>query len=148
MLSRFSHVQLFLMLWTVACQALLSRGFSRQEYWNGLPFATPGDLPNPGIEPVSLSFPSLTGRFFTSSATWEALLSSIWLYLCLLIDKYLGCFQFGAILNGFYKHSCTGCSVNLSLRIVFPVFWLDCTACGILIPRAGICAPGSGRAES
>ena len=39
--------------WTVACQAPLSMGFSRQEYWNGLPFPSPGDLPNPGIEPRS-----------------------------------------------------------------------------------------------
>ena len=45
MLSRFSHVQLFAMLWTVAHQAPLSMGFSRQEYWNGLPFPPPGDLP-------------------------------------------------------------------------------------------------------
>ena len=44
-------------------------GFSRQEYWNGLPFLSPGDLPDPGTEPVS---PALAGRFFTS-ATWEAL---------------------------------------------------------------------------
>ena len=39
--------------WTVACQALPSLGFSRQEYWSGLPFPSPGDLPNPGIEPGS-----------------------------------------------------------------------------------------------
>ena len=46
-----SHVQLFATPWTVACQALLFMGFSRQEYWSGLPFPPPGDLPNPGIEP-------------------------------------------------------------------------------------------------
>ena len=40
-------------LWTVACQASLSMGFSRQEYWSGLPFSSPGDLPNPGIKPGS-----------------------------------------------------------------------------------------------
>ena len=45
-------------------------GFSRQEYWGGLPLPIPGDLPNPGIEPVSLASPALTGRFFTTSATW------------------------------------------------------------------------------
>ena len=39
--------------WTVSCQALLSMGFSRQEYWSGLPFPSPGDLPDPGIEPRS-----------------------------------------------------------------------------------------------
>ena len=54
MLSRFSCVQLFASLWTVACQAPLSLGFSRQEYWSGLPFHLPGDLPDPGIELSSL----------------------------------------------------------------------------------------------
>src|SRR5574340_945194 len=53
MLSHFSHVQLCVTLWTIACQAPLSTGFSRQEYWSGLPFLSPGDLPNPGIEPGS-----------------------------------------------------------------------------------------------
>ena len=56
-----------------ACQAPLSMEFSRQEYWRGLTFPPPGDLPNPGIEPGSLTSPALTGRFFTPSATWEAL---------------------------------------------------------------------------
>ena len=51
--SQFSHVQLFVYLWTVACQAPLSMGFSRQEYWSGLTFPSPGDLPNPEIEPGS-----------------------------------------------------------------------------------------------
>ena len=68
-----SHAQLIEAPWTVACQALLSWEFSRQEYWSRLPFPTPGDHPNPGIEPPSLSSPALTGRFFTTSATWEAL---------------------------------------------------------------------------
>ena len=48
-----SRVQLFATPWTVAYQALPSMGFSRQEYWSGLPFPSPGDLPNPGIEPRS-----------------------------------------------------------------------------------------------
>ena len=48
-----SRVQLFATLWTVARQAPLSLGFSRQEYWSGLPFPSPEDLPNPGIEPGS-----------------------------------------------------------------------------------------------
>ena len=65
-LSRFSHVQLCVTLWTIVRQAPLSTGFSRQEYWNGLPFTSPGDLPNPGIEPASLlRLPSLAGGFFT-----------------------------------------------------------------------------------
>ena len=53
-----SCVQLFATLWTVACQAPLSMGFPRQEYWRGLPFPSPEDLPDPGIEPKS---PALQG---------------------------------------------------------------------------------------
>ena len=71
-LSGFSQVQFFATLWTVACQAPLSMGFSRQEYWSGLPCPPPEDLPDPGTEPVSLTSPALAGRFFTASATWEA----------------------------------------------------------------------------
>ena len=48
-----SRIQLFVAPWTIARQASLSRGFSKQEYWSGLPFPSPGDLPNPGIEPES-----------------------------------------------------------------------------------------------
>ena len=47
-------------------------GFSRQEYWRGLPCPPPEDLPDPGIELLSLTSPVLAGRFFTTSATWEA----------------------------------------------------------------------------
>ena len=52
-------VQLFETLWTVACQAPLFMGFPRQEYWNGLPFPSPGDLPDPGIKPTSPVSPVL-----------------------------------------------------------------------------------------
>ena len=52
--------------WTVAHQAPLSIGFSRQEHWSGLPLPAPGDLPDPGIEPTSLVSPALAGRFFTT----------------------------------------------------------------------------------
>ena len=52
----FSRVQLFATPWTVAYQAPLSVGFSRQEYWSGLPFPSPGDLPDPGIKPGSPAF--------------------------------------------------------------------------------------------
>ena len=57
---------------TVTHQAPLSMGFSKQEYWSVLPFATPGDLPNPGTEPTSRASPAWAGRFFTTGATWEA----------------------------------------------------------------------------
>ena len=68
-LSRFSRVQLFASPWTVAHQAPLSMGFSRQEYWNGLSYPFPGDLPHPGIEPASLKSLALAGEFFTTSVT-------------------------------------------------------------------------------
>ena len=55
----------FVTSWATACQAPLSMGFSRQEYWNGLPFPSPGDLPDPGIEPGSLASLALAGGFFT-----------------------------------------------------------------------------------
>ena len=58
--------------WTVALQAPLSMGFSRQEYWSGLPCPPSDDLPNPGIEPMSLVSPELASRFFTTSTTWAA----------------------------------------------------------------------------
>ena len=59
-------VQLFETPWAVACQAPLSSGFSRQEYWSGLPFPAPGDLPDPGIKPTFLASPALAGGFFTT----------------------------------------------------------------------------------
>ena len=74
-LGYISYVQLFVILWTRARQAPLSMGFSRQEYWSGLPCPPPGNLPNPGIKPESLTSPAWAGAFFTTSATWEALKS-------------------------------------------------------------------------
>ena len=66
------HVQLFAAPWTVACQAPLSMEFSRQEYWNVLPFSIPGNAPYLGTEPTSLASPALASGFFTTSATLEA----------------------------------------------------------------------------
>ena len=57
--------------WTVAQQVPLSMGFSRQEYWSGLPCPSPGDLSNPGIEPVCLMSPALASEYFTTSAIWR-----------------------------------------------------------------------------
>ena len=67
MLNHSSPVWLFVTQWTVAHQAPLSMGFSRQEYWSGLPCPPPGDLPDPGTEPISLMALPLAGRFFTTS---------------------------------------------------------------------------------
>ena len=72
-LSHFSRLWLCATLWTVNLQSPLSMGFSRQEYWRGLPYPPPGNLPNPGIEPAYLKSPTLAGRFFATSATCEAL---------------------------------------------------------------------------
>ena len=74
MLSHFSCVSLFLTPWIVAHQAPLSVRFSKLEYWIAWPCPSPGDLPDPGIEPTSLTSPALASRFLTTSATWEALL--------------------------------------------------------------------------
>ena len=67
-----SCVQPFATPWTVAHQAPLSTGFSRQEYFREFPFPSPKDLPDPGVKPLSLVSPAPAGRLFTTSATWEA----------------------------------------------------------------------------
>ena len=71
----------FAIPWTVACQASLSMGFSRQEYWSGLPFPSPGDRPEPGIEPTSLGSPALAGE------GWGA---GCWYFITSLGVLYLG----------------------------------------------------------
>ena len=70
-LSCFSHVRLFVTLRTVDHQAPLSMGFSRPEYWSGLPCPSPGDLSKPGIEPACLMSPALASECFTNSAIWR-----------------------------------------------------------------------------
>ena len=67
--SLFSCDRLFVTPWTVGRQPPLSVGFSRQEYWSGLPCPSQGDLPDPGIESVALISPALAGRFFLSLAS-------------------------------------------------------------------------------
>ena len=75
LLSHFSHIWLFETLWTASL--ICTWGFSRQEYWSGLPHPPPGDLSNPEMEPTSLRSSELAGMFFTNSATWEALIQDI-----------------------------------------------------------------------
>ena len=65
LVSKF-YLTLFATPWTVAHQAPLSMNFSRQEYWSGLPFPSPGDLPDSGIEPMSAVSPALAGGFLTN----------------------------------------------------------------------------------
>ena len=81
MLNRFSCVHVFATLWTVTRQALLSMGFSRQEYWSVLLCPPSGDLPYPGIKLASLMSPALTGGFFTTSATWELTNAERWIFI-------------------------------------------------------------------
>ena len=92
-----SHVRLFAAPWTIiACQAPMSMGFSRQEYWNGLPLPTPEDLLHPGVESTSLTSPPLAAGFFTTRATWKAQIIPRW-----LVKKKLLVFPQGA--NHVYK---------------------------------------------
>ena len=71
-LSCSNHVRLFATLWTIAHQAPLSLGFSRQESWSALPWPPPGGLPDPWFKPVSLISLALMSVFFTISTTWDA----------------------------------------------------------------------------
>ena len=105
----FSRVWFFATLWTVACQAPLSMGFSRQEYWSGLPCPPPQDLSNPGIKPASLTSPVLAGRFFTTCTTWKVHTS-----------RYDSCkpFSFSSLpsLLDCYDYTCFKGKVNLGLE--------------------------------
>ena len=65
---------------TIARQAPLPMGFSRQEYWSGLPCPPPGNLPHPGIKPMCLMSPAVAGGFFTTGATSRPLVSVHWLH--------------------------------------------------------------------
>ena len=78
-----SFVQLFVTLWTVVCQASLSLGFSKQEYWSGLPFPSPWDLPDSGIEPGS---PALEADALTSESPGKPQEA---LYMCIYSFSYV-----------------------------------------------------------
>ena len=83
-IQSLTYVWLFATPWTVANQTCLSIGLSRQEYWSGLPFLSPGDLPDPGIKPLSPVSPSLADGFFW--ATWEVyfvwVISKNFIFIC------------------------------------------------------------------
>ena len=97
-LSSFSPVLLFVTPWTIARHAPLSMGFSRQEYQSRLPRPPPGDLPNPGIEPRSLTPPVLAAGFFITSITWEALIYIYTLCHFLPVSKVFLALFFGLII--------------------------------------------------
>ena len=92
MLSHFSHFRLFVTPWSVARQASLSMGFSRQEYWSRLPCPPARDLPDPGIKPASLASPALAGRFFTTEPPGKPSLG--YLLSVLLPEKLLSLSHF------------------------------------------------------
>ena len=96
MLRRFSHVQLFATLWTVACQSPLSMEFSRQEYWSGLPFPSPGDLLDPRIE---LRSPALQADSLLSEPLSLKILESGWSFSFLT-------FLLLILINYFFLHIC------------------------------------------
>ena len=78
-----SHVRLFVTPWTVACQVPLSMKFSRQKLWNGLPFPSPRDIPDPGIKLVSPTARALAGRIFITVAPEKT--RYIYIYICVCV---------------------------------------------------------------
>ena len=84
---------IFIYIWLVARQSPLSMGFSGQEYWSGLLCSPPGGLPNPGVEPKSLMSPTLAGRFFTTSTTWEGY-TCVCVYIYTYIHIYISFYFF------------------------------------------------------
>ena len=107
-------------LWTVACQAPLSMGFSNQEYWSELSSLPPGDLLDAGIAPKSLTSPALAGGFFTTSTTWEALTA--------LYKTVRNSPEFITIsLSAFITHDYKECS--LSTQVHIQVAPSPCTPC-------------------
>ena len=108
MLSCFSHVWLFAILWTIACQAPLSMGFAKQEYWSGLPCPLPGDLLDPGIEPASPVFPDIAGGFFTPEPPEKPTQLTIsyklncWKGLLIPQDQIRSCLNYTAFFIAFY----------------------------------------------
>ena len=102
----------FVTLWTVARQAPLATGFSRQEYWSGLPFASPVDLSNPGIESTSLKFPALADGFFVTSTTTSEL--------------YCPCLKFTQMMHSLFY---TGFPFSVKLALIVtqaPLLWEGC----------------------
>ena len=129
-----SHARLFLTPWTIAHQAPPSMGFSRQEYWSGLPFPSPGDLPNPGIEPRP---PVLQAEALTSEPPGKPIAQRYckkWLGLLSknVPDRVEGCGSYLVFVNSFAFISRFTLFVVVRLLSPFHLFCnpLDCTLPG------------------
>ena len=134
MLSRFSRVQLFATPWTAAHQAPLSMGFSRQEYWSGLPCPPPGGLPDPGIESSSLMSPALARGFFTTSATWEAQLHTLSRSKT-VASKPLHTLLHYSSACGISSIHCTICSIQCKHETCCRLLWGGKGTFSVLSPR-------------
>ena len=137
-----NRVWRFTTLWTVAHQAPLFMGFSRQECWSGLPCPPPGDLPDPGIEPASPAVPALAGSFFLTSATWEACRHISSLEKTTATESMLGfpCFQYLSFRQKRDWLECLG--LTMWLGQARELFCIHCT----LKPLK--CCPVSGPGEA
>ena len=98
-LSHFSHFRLIAILWTVGQQAPLSKGFSREEYWIGLPCFPSGDFSDPGVTPTSLTFLHWQACSLHTSTTWEALQFSSVTQSCLTLCNPMDCSTPGFIVH-------------------------------------------------
>ena len=125
MLSCFSPVQLFEIPWTIACQAPLSMGFFRWEYWSGFPCPPPGDLSGPEIKSMALRSPALAGRFFTTSTTWKAhSWHTVFNWICIiqftdykLVNKDHILLMYIVFLLKFLEHVCHEIKCMLALQL-------------------------------
>ena len=111
MLSHLSRVRLIVTPWTAACQAPLSMGLSRQEYWCVLPCPPAGDLPNPGIEPTSLMFPTLAGRFLTTTPPKTQTFWPSQYFSNTLVNAFKSKVQNAVFLEYLEREKLTGCPV-------------------------------------
>ena len=117
--------------WTVARQAPLSTGFSRQEHWSGLPFPSPGDLPNPGIEPLSLMSPA--GKFVTTTGNRNILYLDygsgyITVYICLKLIKLCMCRESICVCRAHFEDTVGPLQehqdkANITIKWVKGMFW-------------------------
>ena len=127
-----SHVWLFVTLWTEARKASLSMGFSRQEYWGGLPGPPPGDLPDPGIKPTSPASPVSAGRYFTSKPPEKPLDISIKAQIITTSVKNLPAMQETRVRSVIHA-----CNFQLLLIHTSPLpFFIICWGRYILLPQS------------